>query len=177
MVYDSENRYGMISRALHWGMAILFAAQFFSAGARALLPREDAFRELVWSYHATLGTILFLFVLARGIWGLVNLSSRPRHEGLLGRAATYGHRTLYALMIVVPATRLLAAAGNDRSFTFLGLEVFPAREAEVAWMQLPAEIHGELGWLLAIVILGHVIMAVGWHHLVRRDGTLKRMAR
>ena len=177
MIYDSESRYGLVTRILHWGMAALFAAQFLSAGARALLPRGDAFRDLVWSYHQPLGATLFLLVIARGVWGIVNLSRRPGHEGLMGKAAKLGHAALYGLMIVVPGSRLLAAAGSERGFRYLGIEVFPAREAEIAWMQAAAEWHGEMGWLLAGLVLGHIVMAVGWHHFVRRDDTLRRMAR
>lgn len=176
MIFDSESRYGTVTRVLHWGMAILFAAQFLSAAARALLPRGDAFRDAVWSYHTALGTTLFLLVFLRGIWGLLNLSRRHRHEGLLGKAAVYGHTAIYALMILVPATRLLAAAGNDRSFSYLGMEIFPAREVKIAWMQAPAEWHGELGWLLAVLVIGHIVMAIGWHQLIKRDDTLRRMA-
>ncbi|MEM1360633.1 MAG: cytochrome b [Pseudomonadota bacterium] len=176
MIFDSESRYGSVTRVLHWGMAILFAAQFLSAAARALLPREDAFRELVWSYHQPLGATLFLLVMIRGLWGLLNLSRRPGHSGVLGKAAVLGHLALYALMVVVPATRLLAAAGSTRGFTYLGIEVFPPREANVAWMRAPAEWHGELGWLLATLVIGHIAMAICWHQLIKRDDTLRRMA-
>lgn len=33
----------------------MFAAQFVSAGARALLPRGDALRDSLWSYHTRPG--------------------------------------------------------------------------------------------------------------------------
>ncbi len=178
MLFDRPDRYGTVTRVLHWGMAILFAAQFLSAAARWALPRGDEIRNFFWSYHYDLGVTLFLLILLRGVWGLINLSRRPHHwtSGVLGKAATLGHGALYTLMIVVPATRLLAAAGNDRSFSYLGLELFSAREAKVAWMQAPAQWHGEMGWLLSLLIVGHIGFAIGWHHFIRRDATLSRMA-
>lgn len=173
---DQPTRYGLVSRIFHWGMALLFGAQFLSAAAHWALPRENALRELLWSYHVTLGTTLFLLVLLRGLWGLANLARRPGHPGVTGTAARLGHLALYALMVIVPGVRLLAAAGGTRGFSYLGIEIFAPRETEVAWMQAPAAWHGEMGWVLAALVLGHIAMAVLWHQAVRRDGTLQRMA-
>lgn len=172
---DQSDRYGAVTRTLHWGMALLFAFQFTSAAARALLPRGNGFRDFVWQYHTDLGITLFILVMLRGAWGLANLSKRPGHTGLMGKAAGLGHVALYLLMIVVPGSRILASAGSDRGMSYFGIQIFPARDAETAWMQLPAELHGEMGWLLAFLVVGHIAMAVGWHHLILRDNTLSRM--
>lgn len=43
-------------------------------------------------------------------------------------------------------------------------------------MQALSEWHGELGWTLAALILGHIAMALIWHGLLKRDNTLQRMA-
>lgn len=174
---DSPYRYGPVTRFLHWGMALLFLAQFLSAAAHWALPRENALRGFLWTYHVDLGITIFCLVLIRGVWGLVNLNRRPPHTGSFAAAAKAGHAVLYVLMILVPGVRILAAAGSTRGLSYFGLEVFPARETEIAWTQLPAEWHGEMGWLLALVVLGHIAMAVGYHSVIRRDGTLARMAR
>lgn len=173
---DNPNRYGPVSRALHWGMAALFLAQFLSAAAHFALPRENALREAFWSLHTPLGITLFLLVMLRGAWGLANLRRRPGHSGAMGIAATTGHIALYALMVIVPATRLLSAAGGTRGLSYFGFELFAPRATEIAWMQAPAQWHGELGWLLALLVLGHIAMAIGWHRLIKRDTTLRRMA-
>lgn len=141
----------------------------------ASLTKEDPIRQALWSYHGTLGVTLFLLVLVRGIWGFVNLPRRPGHEGLIGRAAAARHVAIYALMGLVPATRLLDAAGSKDGLSYLGLQIFPARQTEVAWMQVPSEWHGEMGWVLLLIVLGHITMAVGWHYFIKRDGVMKRM--
>ncbi|MFN3211092.1 MAG: cytochrome b [Roseovarius sp.] len=170
---DTSCRYGTVSRALHWGMAALFAAQFLSAAAHWSLPRENAVRETLWSYHGT----LFVLVLLRGTWGLANMPRRPpAHQGIIGRAAVAGHLAIYALMVIVPAVRFVAAAGSDRGLTYLGITLLAPREVEIAWMQAPAEWHGEMGWILGVLVLGQIAMAVIWHRMIRRDGTMQRMA-
>lgn len=173
-MFDTPERYGTVTRILHWGMALLFAAQFVSAGARDLLPRGDALRDSLWSYHTTLGITLFLLVILRGVWGLLNLSRRPRHEGKLGRFAKYVHLAIYGLMIVVPGVRILASAGSERGLTYLGFQIFAPRETEIEWMQIPVVLHGEMGWTLAVLVVGHIFMAVGWHYMMKKDGILRR---
>lgn len=173
---DNPNRFGLVSRGLHWGMAVLFAAQFLSAAAHGALPRENALRETLWSYHTSLGTTLFLLVLLRGAWGLANSSRRPKNTGALGQAATVGQVAIYVLMVAVPLVRLFAAAGNTRGLSYFGLQIFPARETAIAWMQVPAELHGAMGWILALLIVGHIGMAVVWHRLIKRDDVLASMA-
>jgi len=173
---DTPTRYGAVSWLLHWGMAALFAAQFISAAAHWALPRENTLRELLWGYHTTLGVTLFALILVRGLWGLANIQRRPTNAGLMGQAAVAGHVVLYALMVIVPGVRLLAAAGGTRGLSYFGVQIFLPQTAEVAWMQAPAEWHGELGWILALVVLGHIFMAVVWHRLIQRDDVLSTMA-
>lgn len=175
MIKDTSLRYGYVSRMLHWGMALLFAAQFLSAAARWALEREHPVREVLWSYHATLGTTLFLLVLLRGAWGLANMTNRPPHSGPIGTAALAGHITIYTLMVIVPGVRLLAAAGSTRGLNYLGVQIFPAREVEIAWTQIASEWHGEMGWILALLVVGHITMAVVWHRIIRKDDVLNRM--
>lgn len=173
---DRPDRYGLVTRMLHWGMAALFAAQFLSAWAHWALPRGNDLRGMLWSYHTDLGMTLFLLVLLRGAWGLANMRHRPSETGLAGQAAVAGHLALYALMVVVPLMRIVAAAGGTRGFSYLGMPIFAARETEIAWTQAVAEWHGEMGWLLALLVLGHIAVAVLWHRVVRHDDVLSRMA-
>ena len=173
---DNSDRYGLISRVLHWGMAALFAMQFASAVAHWALPRENTLRDALWSYHFSLGTTLFLLVLLRGVWGLWNLSRRPAESGPMGSLAKAGHAGLYALMVIVPMFKIIGSAGGTRGFSYLGIQIFPARETAIAWTETISDLHGTLGWILAALVIGHIGAAVIWHHFIKRDGILKRMA-
>jgi len=175
---DTPLGYGLVSRTLHWGMALLFVWQFTSAILR-VVAEDTAVEGFFWNTHYSVGFTLWLLVLLRGAWGLANLRRRPAHEGpaLQARAATAGHLVLYALMIVVPTLAILRAAGNGRGLTVYGLQlVAPGGEPNPA-LTAPANLaHGFLGWTLLVLIAGHVAMALH-HGLVRRDGTLTRMTR
>lgn len=174
---DSPQRYGLVSRALHWGMAAVFAWQFSGMAVKILVGRHPVTAFMVGS-HASVGTLLMLLVLLRGAWGLVNASRRPHHApGLMGRLATAGHLLLYAMMLVVPSLALLRAAGNGRGLAFFGIPVFsPFQGGPVGWMVAPANAaHGLLAWTLLALVAGHVAMVVV-HRWLWRDDVLQRMA-
>jgi len=174
---DTPQRYGLVSRALHWGMAAVFAWQFTGMAVKILVGRHPVTAFMVGS-HASVGTLLMLLVLLRGAWGLANTRRRPRHApGPLGRLATAGHLLLYAMMLVVPSLALLRAAGSGRGLAFFGIPVFPPFEGgPVGWMVAPANAaHGLLAWTLLALVAGHVLMVVV-HRWLWRDDVLQRMA-
>lgn len=172
---DGEERYGRVSRALHWAMAAIFAWQFAGMAARLALGRTPLVSFMVGS-HGPVGALLFVLVLARILWGALNRNRRPAHEpGLLGTLAKAGHLALYALMLVVPSLALLRAWGSGRGFQPFGIPVFPATGEQVAWAMAPANaVHGVLAWMLLVLIAGHVGMVIV-HHFVWRDDTARRM--
>ncbi len=172
---DSPERYGIVSRCLHWGMAILFAVQFLGMGLKLALGRTPLTGFFV-SNHAPLGVLLLVLCVLRIGWWLVNARRRPRQRAdVLGRLALAGHATLYVLMLVVPSLALLRLYGSGRGFRPYGIELIAPSERKLEWTELPAELlHGELAWVLLALIAGHVAMAL-LHRFWWRDGVLARM--
>ncbi len=174
---DTPHRYGLVSRALHWGMAGLFAWQFAGMAVRITVGRHPVTAFMVGS-HAGIGTLLLLLVLLRGAWGLINARQRPPHgAGLVGRLARLGHAALYALMVIVPSLALLRAYGSGRAFAPFGIQLFPGFQGgPIAWMTAPADaVHGLLAWTLLALVAGHIVMAIV-HKVIWRDDVLHRMA-
>lgn len=174
---DTPTGYGLVTRSFHWSMAALFVWQFATAVIHWIDEESGLVDSLFWS-HRTTGFLLLLLVFLRGGWGIANLRNRPGHrEGALGAAANLGHLTLYALMILVPALALVRSYASGRGFTWVGIEIVVATGVELGWLrEIANSLHGPLGWLLLVLILGHVAMSMV-HHFVFRDGTLLRMAR
>lgn len=174
---DTPAVYGKVSRALHWLMALLVIWQFIGMGLKLLLGRESAVAGFFVGSHQQVGTVLFLLILLRLIWAVSNRGSRPPHgEGFNGIAAKAGHGLLYLCLLIVPLVALIRAYGSTRAFAPFGFEIFPAREVAIEWtQQLGGMLHGELAWVMGVLILGHVFMAI-YHEAKWRDGTLSRMA-
>ncbi|OWJ77962.1 cytochrome b [Haematobacter genomosp. 1] len=173
---DTPTVYGRVTRVLHWSIAALVLWQLFGMTLRLIFGRQPVVSFFVGS-HQPVGTVLFGLILLRVIWAFANRGNRPSHgAGLVGVGARLGHLALYTVMLVVPSVALLRAWGSDRVFAPFGFQVFPARTTPVEWaVGLGDALHGELGWVLALLILGHVVM-VGLHEGMWRDGTMARMA-
>lgn len=173
---DSPERYGLISRSLHWSMAALFLWQYFGMVVKVTVGRHPLTAFLVGT-HKPVGTLLMLLVLLRAAWGLSQWTRRPPHPPTaVGRFAAFGHAVLYALMLYVPAVALLREYGRGRGFAPFGIPLFPETGQQVAWMlPLANASHALLAWTLLALVAGHVAM-VALHHWWWRDGTLARMA-
>lgn len=174
---DTPERYGRVSRALHWSMAALFIWQFLNRLIH-IVAKESALDSVTLPTHEPLGALLFLLVVIRFVWAFVNRNTRPPYpRGVLGRAAVAGHVALYALMLVVPALALLRAYGSGRGLDAFGLfQLVPATGTKLSWLIQPGrELHGLLAWVLLALIGGHVAMAI-YHEKVLRDRTIARMA-
>ncbi|MCE8026869.1 MULTISPECIES: cytochrome b [Halomonadaceae] len=156
--------YGRVNRYLHWGMALLLAWQFTTTSVRVLLS-DSALDELLWPTHRSTGFLLMVLVVVRVLWALASRASQPP---AVSRAARLGHLALYGLMLVVPTLALLRQYGSGRAFEPFGIPLMSGFEGErIEWMVAAGSLlHGELGWLLLALIVGHVAM-VFWH---RRHG-------
>lgn len=174
---DTPDRYGLISRLLHWSMALLLLWQFAGMIVKITLGRSSELAGFMVGTHKPIGLILMLLILARGVWGLSQWRHRPAHpRTLVGRAASAGHAVLYLLMAWVPLVALLREYGSGKPFAPWGVTVFPGSGVELGWTRsLASATHSELAWTLLALIVGHVLM-VAVHHFHWRDRTLARMA-
>lgn len=175
---DTPERYGLVSRALHWSMAALFAWQFLGVAVRSVVAEDSAPDHFFHATHSPFGFLLFLLVLIRVLWTLTSRKTRPAYDrGPLGIAARAGHAALYALMIVVPLLALLRAYGTGRGLNAFGLaQIIPATGERIGWLVAPASaLHGPLAWTLLVLIGGHIAM-VFVHRGLLRDNVLAKMA-
>ncbi|WP_275545827.1 MULTISPECIES: cytochrome b [unclassified Pseudomonas] len=169
-LHDSAQRYGAVTRLLHWGMAVLLGWQFVTVLAHALLE-DSALEAFAWGTHKATGLVLMVLVVIRLIWALCSRNRRPAAVSTL---ASLGHLALYGLLFVIPFIALLRQYGSGREFVAFGMSVMPGFDGKVEWMIAPASLlHGNLGWLLLFMVIGHAAMAF----IHRRQGGEDVLAR
>lgn len=151
-IFDNPIRYGLVSRALHWLMFLAYLAMF----AIVILKNQNPEYKYLMAYHVQVGLILLGVTGLRFLWALVNFTRRPA-SGLL---AKLGHLAIYGLMFAVPAIGLARKFGKENG--------------NEALIQLGNQWHGLLGWVLAALVVGHVLMAI--YHQLRGEKMLQRMA-
>ncbi len=174
-MWDTPERYGLVTRLLHWGMALILLWQFTGMILRMILGRTPLMAFWVGS-HQSVGTVLLGLILLRLGWAWANRGRRPAHDRTpIGWAALIGQRVMYALLLIVPSLALLRAVGAGRGFAFFGHQVVERTGQRIGWMADPADLlHSKLAWLLLALIAGHVAMAMV-HRFAWRDRVLARM--
>ena len=175
---SSHPRYTPTLRRLHWLMAALVLAGYLLIEQRGLFPRGSAGRAAMVQGHFWVGILVFALVW----WRLV----RRRADGAppitppLSRPVAFVsglfHVALYAFLAVMPLLGLATAWSDGKAvlipFTGIALPaLLPENEALAHTLE---DLHGSIGGAFYWVIGAHVLAAL-WHHLVRRDDTLRRM--
>jgi|SRR5690606_25566414 len=173
---DTEHTYGLVTRVLHWSMALVFGWQFLGMIVKITVGRSPLTALLVGT-HKTAGLLLLTLALLRVLWALRNAQRRPAYGlAMNGKLAKLGHFALYALMLLIPSLALLRQFGSGKDFTVLGVTLMQETGIEVGWMVAPADLlHGILAWILLALILGHILMALV-HRYYLKDQVFARMA-
>jgi cytochrome b561 len=168
-------KYSALAKLLHWSIGLLIVVQLVIGWTMPDVKKGTLpVGEIGW--HVTVGVVIILLVALRVIWRVAR-PPRPTGEerGWLARTAQVTHVLLYVLMVVVPVLGWANASSRDWA---IGL---------TSWLQLPrimpvgsslghalGDVHGNLAVVLAVLIGLHVAAGI-YHHVVRRDDTLRRM--
>ncbi|NLB59419.1 MAG: cytochrome b [Gammaproteobacteria bacterium] len=175
MSRDTRERYGTVSRLLHWGMAVLVIWQALKLFDRIDDGQHWVGQNLV-SWHISIGTLIGVLIVLRIAWALRNRDNRPPAPppptlGLLARA---GHIALYVGLGLLPVSGISIMGGNGYGLEAFGLQIVPAG-GEIPWLAtFGGVLHSPVAWLTVLMVLGHAGAAL-WHGLVRKDGVLQRM--
>jgi cytochrome b561 len=158
-------------------MAVLIVGGFVLGLIVADLPLSP--RKFKWiAWHKWIGiTVLGLLALRL----LTRLSSKtPPLPASMSRrerlGAHAGHLALYLLMFAVPVTGWLMSSAYGFPVVYLKLFTLPdlvAKNKELA--EQLAVVHSWLNWVLAAVVVTHILAALK-HHVIDRDGLLWRMS-
>lgn len=170
---DNTERYGQVSRILHWGIALLLLWQFLSAASHFFFD-DTAVEAFFWPTHKPMGFLLFILIILRIIWALINVSRRPPSINWFAR---FGHILMYLVMLTVPTLGLLRQYDSGRSFEVFGMTVFSGFESKkTQWtLDLSGLPHGELGWLLLALTIGHIVMSFWRRRLGTHENVMPRM--
>lgn len=171
MINDSKERYGSVSKGLHWLMAGLILWQFLKFFDR-INDGEHWVGETLVPWHISIGTLLLVLVVVRIFWALSQLKQRPSHDPATALAVKAGHLALYLSMASLPVTGALTMIGNGYGMKVFGMQLV-AKGAEIPWAASIGSLHSPLAWLTLLLVAGHVGMAL-LHHF-KGDDVLRRM--
>ncbi|STZ64041.1 Cytochrome b561 homolog 2 [Moraxella lacunata] len=148
---DTQNRYGTISRLLHWGIFLGYIGMF----ATALIAKFNPDLRFLLQPHQALGMAVLVLTVLRIVWAAVNAKKRPKND----IKVKLGHFALYALMLIVPVLGVLRNAGRESGNQML--------------VELGNNLHGELAIVLLLLIVGHIAMAI--IHQIKGEKVMNKM--
>ncbi len=157
----ARNGYSILQIGLHWLIALLILGAWFTHDGmeHALDARIAADQSGLTGnpLHVWLGGAAFVLILIRIIVRFTSGApgAVPGTSPLMEMAALWGHRALYALMVLTPALGAMVWYGG---------------------VEAAADAHEMAGNALFFLALGHAAVAL-WHQYVKKDGVLLRMMR
>jgi cytochrome b561 len=180
MITNSADHYGLVSRFLHWVMAVLILAMIGIGAYMTDLAKEEPLRAQLYSMHKAVGVTLLGLAMIRILWVLV---SRPpvmpaalqRWEVVLSKS-TVG--LLYLLMLATPIAGYLMSNTGGKPISYFGLFELPALMGENHDLhEVLEEVHGFLAFTILALAGLHVAGALK-HRFLDKDpeaDVLKRM--
>ena len=181
MKLDAHSKLSPNTVLLHWlvgGMMIgLLATGLY-------MEQNEVFALYPW--HKSFGVLIALFVALRLAWRVRNGWPSPAgdYTGIEQLLSKMVHHLLLAGTVVMPVSGFMMSAMGGHGVELLGLELVarnpdPADPREVIALDaglaaIGHTLHGWAGYALIGAVMLHIAGAFK-HHILDKDGTLKRM--
>lgn len=168
-------RYRLPAQIFHWATAIFVLAAIplgFMMQEADPGPRQNQLYDL----HRSFGFVIWLVVLGRIAYRLYSppppMVPMPRWQE---RIADSVHKVLYLFLLTMPLIGWAGTSAFGARISIFGLFHLPMiLEKNEALSKVLLTTHGAMGFILAVLVTGHIGAAL-FHHVVRKDQTLLRM--
>lgn len=173
---NTPARYGTLSIAMHWLMALLIVALYACIELHEAYPKGSDTRAALKTWHFMLGLSVFFLVWLRLLLRVLQVQPAIEPPPVAWQRFLAGlvHVALYVFMIGMPLAGWVVLSGEGKPVPFFGLELpaLIAQNKETA--ERVEEIHKTVGTIGYALVGVHAVAAL-FHHYVLRDNTLTRM--
>lgn len=175
---NSETRFGLTSRYLHWITAILFISLIPMGIYSSMIPVDTPWRQGYYVAHKTIGFTVLLLLVVRVLWHIKSPtpkldSNLTAWEYWLAKIMHYG---LYFLMIMVPVSGYMMSTygGHVSHFFIWDTPVFFGKDLDAVkpWGLAHKVI---LPFVCYVVIGAHVLGALKHHFIDKHHESIHRM--
>jgi cytochrome b561 len=163
MLKNTSETYGLVSKILHWLMALiiftLLAVGFYMTG----LAEDDPSRNQLYSLHKSFGVLVMMLAVIRIVWIIISPpppepSALQRFEIIIAKSV---QGFLYFLILALPfsgyATSTFAGYGVN-FFKLFNLPVLFDKNPQIA--EYASSTHEILAFVIIALVLLHVIGAI-----------------
>ncbi|HWZ73789.1 MAG TPA: cytochrome b/b6 domain-containing protein [Casimicrobiaceae bacterium] len=169
-------RYGPVAQALHWLTALLVMAAYFMGPGGSEQRVYSSALDFTRQTHETLGLAVFVLVLVRLLWRLVDTAPEdPPMKPWMRYSAKLVHLLLYGLLIATPVSAIVGAWLEGHPLTLWGFGNIDPMLSPVHELGLSlAALHTTLGDIILWVAGLHAVAAL-FHHFFLHDGVFLSM--
>ncbi|UXU90553.1 cytochrome b [Burkholderia sp. S-53] len=174
-ILAKQTRYSSPAIFFHWAIFLLVALAYLAIEIRG--PKGSDSRVFWMNVHLTAGTFVLALSLLRVLWRAVSRVPEPIPQAALLRwLSTLSHVALYVFIIAQPllGIMMINLGGKPVSLDWLGVS-FTLFGPDKALRPTIKEAHELIGNAFYFVIGLHALAAL-YHHFIRRDDVLRRMA-
>ena len=178
---DTYAKFSPITIALHWLVGLSIIGLIIVG-----IYMEENEVYALYDIHKAFGVIIFVFILYRVFWRIKNGWPKPAgdYSQLEHLLAKIIHYVLLIGTLLFPISGMVYSGFGGFGIDIFGFELVaenlnPNNPDEFlahneTFAELGKETHGFLGDIMIIAILLHIAGALK-HHMLDKDGTLKRM--
>lgn len=177
MAFSQSKGYGRVAKLLHWGMALLVLFSLCAIEFNGLFPKGPLRHAVInWHFQAGIGVLILIFV--RIGWRMKHPAppTFPPLSRLQMQVSTAAHVSLYAMMLILPILGILTKQSKGSVVNFFGyaLPTLLDEDSGLPYALTLKTAHMYMGNIIMWLIAAHVLIAI-FHHMIRRDNTLRRM--
>ena len=163
MLTNTEKSYGLLSRAFHGIMLLLFFIMLGVGLYMADLDKTDELRKQLFSLHMSTGVLFFVLVVLRIVW--LKVSPAPKlpmgltnWEKIL---TTIVKSLMYLLMLAIPIAGMLMVNSKGYPVSFYGLFDLPMLTGKSDGLhEFMEEAHEFLAFSLLFLVVVHAAGAL-----------------
>lgn len=171
-------RYSRGAIILHWLIAVLIMLNFAAAWVAEDMPKPEKMQ--IMGNHKAIGLTILALTVLRIVWRLTRkppplVDTLKAWEAALSRVV---HAGLYFLMLALPLSGWAMVSGFSKGegISWFGLVTAPALPVgyDKPTVGMFHEMHEISANLMIALFVLHVLAALK-HHMIDKDGTMRRM--
>ncbi|HHV7519066.1 TPA: cytochrome b [Burkholderia orbicola] len=174
-ILAKQTRYSSPAIFFHWAIFLLVALAYLAIEIRG--PKGSDSRAFWMNVHLMAGTFVLVLSVLRVLWRVVSRVPEAIPQATLLRwLSKLAHVALYVFIIAQPLLGIMMVnmGGKPVSLDWLGVS-FTLFSPDKALRPTIKEAHELIGNAFYFVIGLHALAAL-YHHFIRRDDVLRRMA-
>ena len=175
---NTDEKFGRVSRMLHWTTAILFLSLIPMGFFTSMIPYDVPWRQGYYVVHKTIGFIVLFLVIVRIVWHFRSPAPALANNlrGWERKCAKTAHLALYFVMLAVPISGFVMSTYGGKWSHFFVWDLPMLWDKDMEAIKPFGLLHKVVLPYVCLLLIGaHVIGALKHHFIDRHRESIHRM--